>query len=111
VSIKLPCEADVVRAVLDYLTHVRRWPCWRNNTGARKIGRHFVRWGLVGSGDVFAVKPPDGLFVSVECKRPGGKQTPAQVAFAGMVRRAGGVALVADSVGSLETQLRDLGIL
>jgi len=115
-SIPKPREAAVVRGCLAYLRTVRGWLAWRNNTGARQIGDSFIRWGLVGSGDIFAIAPPNGLhqrglFLSIECKRPGGQLTVAQRVWADAVRRAGGLAVVAASVQDLEAALRaaDLG--
>jgi len=110
-AIPKPREGAVVRGCLDYLRTVRGWLAWRNNTGARRIGKSFVRWGQVGSGDIFCLVPPHGLFLSVEAKRPGGKATIAQCVWADAVRRAGGLAVVAASVQDLEAALRaaDLG--
>jgi len=108
---KAATENAVVKACLQYLRVVRGYLAWRNNTGARRIGDSFIRWGLVGSGDIFAIAPPNGLFLSVECKRPGAKPTVAQRVWADAVRRAGGLAVVAASVQDLEAALRaaDLG--
>src|SRR5262249_45330158 len=110
-SIPKPREGAVVRGCLDYLRTVRGWLAWRNNTGGRKIGARFVRWGLVGSGDIFALLPPNGRFLSCECKRPAAQPTVAQRVWADAVRRAGGLAVVAASVQELEAALRaaDLG--
>jgi hypothetical protein len=73
---------------------LRGVPCWRNNTGAmRNPAGRLVRFGLVGSADVFAVLPPYGRMCAVETKTPGNRPTPAQVEFLERVRASGGVAV------------------
>lgn len=74
---------------------------WRNNSGAwrdPKTGR-VVRYGVGGKGasDLLGVAP-DGRFLAVEVKVPGGRVKPEQEAFCAAVRRAGGRAGVARSV-------------
>src|SRR5258708_6451254 len=65
-SIKAPSEAALVKAVLGYLRVVRRWPAWRNQTGALRVGRRLVRFGEVGSADVLGLIPPGGRLLAVE---------------------------------------------
>lgn len=107
-----PRESEVLAQVLAWL-RLHRVFHWRNNSGARVLpGRggkgQLVRWGVVGSGDVFALLP-GGRFVSVEVKRPGGKPRPSQVLWADAVRAAGGAALVVTGVEELERGLREEG--
>lgn len=111
---KLGKEREVLREVLGLLRSLPGWLAWRNNTGGRllpgKGGRgQFVRWGAPGSGDVFAVAP-GGRFVSVECKRPGGKLSDAQADWRARVNAAGGLALVVTSAGELVDALRLAGL-
>jgi hypothetical protein len=61
-----------------------------------KMGNRFVRFGKVGSGDLFAVK--DGKFLSVEVKKPKGKPTENQLLWLEDVRLHGGLAVIAHSV-------------
>lgn len=108
-----PTEAEVLRHVLSWLTS-RRLFHWRNNSGARLLPGHggkgqFVRWGRVGSGDVFVLLPPHGRLVSLECKRPGCNPTAAQQDWMRLIREAGGVAAVVTSVADVERVLREEG--
>jgi len=40
----------------------------RNNTGAQKINGQLVRWGEVGSPDIWIIVAPYGRVVGIECK-------------------------------------------
>ncbi len=73
---------------------------WRNNTGVLKdkTGRP-IKFGLCnGSSDLIGVAK-DGRFLAMEVKAEGGRVRPEQVLFIEAVRRAGGRAGVARSVG------------
>jgi hypothetical protein len=85
-------EHDIQGQILEYLT-IKRIFHWRNNTGAFKKGKHFVRFGTPGSADVFACV--SGHLFGIEVKRPGGTLSDAQVAFCAALRAAGGTYLVA----------------
>ena len=79
-------EAEVIRAVGEYLS-VRRIPYWRNNTGAYKEGKRFIRYGITGSSDFIGICP-DGRFLAVECKRPAtGVLSAAQREFLDLINR------------------------
>jgi len=80
------------------LLHFKGVMAWRNNTGAVKAEKRFYRFGQKGSGDIFAIVPPEGKFLSVECKTWIGTVTATQKAWAEMVEEMGGVAIVARSV-------------
>ena len=108
-SIPAERETDIVRACLTYLRVVRRWPAWRNQTGALRAGKRFIRFGEVGSADILGLLPPTGKLLAIECKRPGNRPTAAQAAWLDMVGRAGAVALVVDSIDSLARQLAEAG--
>jgi hypothetical protein len=104
-KLPVPRESAIQRAILDYLRSVGLEP-WRNNTGATKTAHgSFVRYGKVGSGDLFALLPPHGRLLSVEVKRPGRKPTDEQVAFMEAVNAAGGLAIVATSVDDVRDAL------
>ena len=75
---------------------------WRNNTGASFINGAFIRYGYIGSADVLGLCK-SGRFLSIECKSPGGKQSPAQVEFQEKVEENGGLYLLVTSVIQLET--------
>jgi hypothetical protein len=96
-------EADVQKQILTLL-QMRRIPAWRNNTGAAWLpgagGKmRPVRFSIPGAADVFAILPPNGTFLAIECKRSkGGTHSDEQKAFGRMVRDAGGIYVLARSV-------------
>ena len=73
--------------------------CWKHPTGeAPGLRGGWVQFGLRGSGDIIAVLPPDGRFLSVEVKTGSGRQTGPQRNFQRAVERVGGRYVVARSV-------------
>lgn len=98
-----PKEADVLRGVLTALAmHPRVAWAQRMQSGAGKLVRgkgasQWMRFGFVGCPDVLG-QLRDGRVLAVECKRPSGVATLAQIAFLDCVAANGGVALVARSV-------------
>ncbi|MFZ2493804.1 MAG: VRR-NUC domain-containing protein [Thermoanaerobaculia bacterium] len=104
-------EADVLRACLDYLRRVGV-PHWRANTAAGKLKRpdgseRFMRFGIKGQSDILGVLPGCGRLLAVECKAPGEQLRPEQAEFLAMIEHAGGVAIVAHSVGELARALTE----
>ena len=94
-------ENVVLSQCLDYL-QIRGIMAWRNNTGALKVGRRFVRFGFPGSSDILGILP-NGQFLAVECKREkGGKLSDKQVEFLSRIKENGGVAVCVNSVNELE---------
>lgn len=65
---------------------------WRNNTGAVKVEKRFIRYGCKGSPDIIAVH--EGRFIGIECKGTGGVQQPSQKAFQERLEAAGGLYLL-----------------
>jgi hypothetical protein len=63
---------------------------WRNNSGAAKIDKRFVRFGLKGSGDVIGCYR--GYFVSIETKTPHDRSSKEQIEFAENINARGGFA-------------------
>ncbi|WP_435008011.1 VRR-NUC domain-containing protein [Tundrisphaera lichenicola] len=95
-----PSESAVVAQCLEWLA-LRRIFAWRNNTGACKLDGRWIRYGHPGSGDILGVLP-NGLFLSVECKTPAGRQSKQQKLFQTMIEKNGGVYVVARSAADLE---------
>ena len=90
-------EQDLVKACIQYLTMIG-CDVWRQNQGATKIGKRFVRFShRKGISDIIGVAP-GGLFIAVECKMPKGKATPDQLKFLESVRTHGGIGILAYSV-------------
>mgnify|MGYP002860351187 CR=1 FL=1 len=80
---------------------------WRNNTGAVRVGRRFIRFGYVGSSDILGITK-DGRFLAVECKREkGGVLSDAQKEFIAEINRNGGVAVCVHSVMELVQKLAE----
>jgi hypothetical protein len=97
-------ENDVLQGCIEYLT-IRGIYCWRNNTGAVKNGKRFIRFGFPGSSDIIGILP-DGRFLAVECKREkGGVLSAMQKSFLSAIEKNNGVAIVANSVQKLAEEL------
>lgn len=93
-------ENVVLANCINYL-HLKKIFCFRNNTGAVKIGRRFIRFGYAGSSDIIGILP-DGRFLAVECKREkGGVVSPVQKMFLKQIADNNGVACVVHSVKEL----------
>lgn len=100
-------EDEVLRDCLAYL-QLNGVYCWRNNTGATKTAHGFVRYGKVGSSDILGILP-NGKFIAVECKREkGGVVSEKQKEFLEMIVKNQGVAIVANSIESLQEKLNGI---
>lgn len=108
-------EAEVQRAILDYLRTVPGVYAFRCNSRVVRMpgqGGHerLVRFGVKGLPDILGWQSLGGplvqpfgewrlaRFLAIEVKRPGEPPSPAQLAFLELLRRAGGIAVVASSV-------------
>lgn len=92
-------EKDVLKAVLDYLK-IKRIFHWRNNTGALKTENRFIRFGSVGSPDVFALR--DGIIYGVEVKGTNGTQSEGQAAWQEEFAANGGTYILVKSIDDLK---------
>ena len=79
--------------------------CERQNSGAAKVGKRFIRFGWTGCPDVLG-QLKDGRFLGVEVKAAKGRASPEQVAFLERIRGAGGVGFIARD---LRDVVRELG--
>jgi hypothetical protein len=108
-SIPLPREAELQRAILQWLA-LNGIFAVRVNSGARpwtdrKGRRRLLRFNdQPGCSDVLACLP-GGQFGAIEVKRPGEKLTAEQASFQGRIRQLGGLAIVAHSTEDLEPLL------
>jgi len=91
-------EADITRAILDYLALVGAW--------SLKVHGHLGQ--RAGVPDILACLR--GRFVAIEVKRPGGRLSPHQRRELLAIVAAGGVALVVDGVGQVITALERLSL-
>jgi hypothetical protein len=106
-------EADVLRAVDQWLA-LKRIPHWRVNSGGLKDSRgRLVRFGAKGMADFYAIGPaPEGKSIWIECKRPnGGVVSAAQWEFLDCINRHGGIGIVVSSIESLELQLKEAEVI
>lgn len=88
-------EGETQKVILQYLGTVKRYFCWRNNTGGfRNKNDHFYQFGKIGSGDIFGITK-EGTFFSIEVKRRGAKPTEKQIEFMRSVNASCGIAFVA----------------
>ena len=101
-------EMPLVKACLNLLK-LNGIFAWRNNTGATptqyKGRKGFVRYGRVGSGDIFAILP-GGVFCSVEVKTDKGVVSEHQIKWLDDVRAAGAQAFVVFGLHDLIFELR-----
>lgn len=103
-AVRLPeiAERDIQKVILQYLVMVKRYFCWRNNTGGFRDKRdHFYQFGKVGSGDIFGLTH-EGKFFSVEIKSRKGKVTEHQIAFINSVNASNGIAFIARSLEDVQ---------
>ncbi len=105
-------ETVIMKSIIDSLAwrFRGRLKIWRNNTGATKTAAGgFVRYGEVGSADIFGVLSPEGRFVALEVKQPGKKPTAAQSEWLREVKEHGWIAAVVSSpeeaVAAIEGEL------
>ena len=121
-AMKAVSEASVLKACLQLL-QLRGVMAWRNNsTGiydpAKKRFRSFH--GLKGTADILGIVEQVidlggiashcGVFMAVECKRPGEKPTPDQAAFLAAIEDRGGAAICVSDVRELDEWLTGLGV-
>ena len=93
-------ENDFKKYILDCFS-VNKILAWRNNTGAfagsYKGKQRFFRYGVKGSGDIFALHK--GQFYSIEVKRKGNKPSHDQYEWLGKINENGGYAFWIDDIG------------
>ena len=103
-------EREIQKAILIYL-RVRGCLVAVTDAGAA------YRAGSFGADTVPAGWPditgllPDGRFIGVECKSPGGRQSPAQTQMEAEIRRRNGIYVLARSIDDVEQALRQAGAL
>lgn len=102
-------ESVVVGSCLSLLSILGIF-AWRNNTGALKDTRgRLVRYGLSGSADIIGICP-DGRFLSIECKREGGRVRAKQTEFMQRIKENKGVAGIVHNTDELMDLLKKEGV-
>ncbi|HUT62126.1 MAG TPA: VRR-NUC domain-containing protein [Phycisphaerae bacterium] len=82
---------------------------WRANCGVARIGRRTVRFGIPGQADLTGIAP-DGRRLEIEVKSERGRLSDDQERFRDLIRRFGGIHIVARSVHDVYEQLTACGI-
>jgi hypothetical protein len=102
----IPKESEIQKAILQLLL-AKRIFVWRQNTGTVEVEDRYVSFGARGTSDILGIYP-GGRFMAIEVKRPKtGKLSTEQITFLQKVRKAGGIAMVADCVADVERLLAD----
>lgn len=97
-------ESDIQKQCLELLKLYNIY-CWRQNTGAFKKGKSYIKFAFKGCSDILGICP-DGRFLAVECKRTsGGILSDEQKEFLVNIKKNGGVAIIANSVERLKEEL------
>jgi hypothetical protein len=92
-------EKDILAEIKAYLS-ARGIFFFRCNTG-RRGG---VSFGVKGAPDIIGILP-DGRFLAIEVKGPGGKASIEQLQFLGEIAKNGGMAFVAFSIDDVARHL------
>lgn len=80
---------------------------WRANTGAARFGNQVVRFGIPGQADITGLLLPSGRRLEIEVKSHSGEQRPEQKDFEAMIKRFGGLYILARSVTDVEMALQE----
>ena len=109
-------ESVVLRQVEEWLTLRHIWHMRCNNSAGKAQSGQFMRsftcngHAVSGVSDIYAVK--DGVSIWIECKRPvGGKLSDGQRNFLDAMNRNGAVGIVVNGIESLESQLKEAGVI
>lgn len=103
-------ESEVQTSIMDWLS-LNQIFHWRQNTGFFKgeyktskkgiyggeVHNRVIRFGHPGTSDILGLLP-NGRFLAIEVKRPGGKPTEAQLEFIDNINANGGLAFVSDNL-------------
>jgi hypothetical protein len=99
-------ERDVQAGILAYLETRADLFFWRQNTGAVRFEKAFVKFGTPGAPDIQGILAPTGRLTGIECKREiGGRLSVFQERWAENCRRHGGLYIVARSVDDVAKAL------
>lgn len=90
--------SDLTANILQYL-RLRGAMAWRNNTGAMKTLKGYVKFGQPGSGDIFALYR--GRFYSIEVKTGKDRVRDNQRDWIEAIQAHGGIAIVVRDVGDV----------
>lgn len=92
-------EQNIQKAIIDYL-RIKRYVVFKHHSTGFTVRDGKVaafRYSEKGISDIIACSP-QGTFVAIEVKRPGGKPTDEQIQFIKQIILNGGIAFVAHSI-------------
>jgi len=81
---------------------------WRANTGVARFGRRIVRFGVPGQADLTGILN-DGRRLEIEVKSATGRQDNDQQRFEAMIKKFGGIYILARSVDNVLHKLKTAG--
>jgi hypothetical protein len=90
-------ERDVQNQIIRMFGSRSDMRIWRANTGVARHQTRTVRCGVPGQADLTGILP-GGTRLEIEVKSPTGHQSPKQRNYEAMIRRFGGVYVLARSV-------------
>ena len=98
-------EADIQSKILDFLEE-KGFMVVKFHNGSHKVRGGFIRARKtsVGIPDIIGMTP-NGRFIGVEVKKPGGVATKEQKAKVAQINASGGVAVIVESLGELIQKL------
>lgn len=80
---------------------------WRNNAGAMRAGRSFIRFGVPGQADLTGILH-NGQRLEIEVKTDTGRQSKEQQQYQRIIERFGGIYILARSVEDVWARLKSL---
>lgn len=89
----------MVKSCLEYLEHKGIF-AWRNNSGGFKKGKHFIRFGAVGSPDILGIMP-NGQALCIECKVGKNVTSEAQMNWLSVAKKQGALVLIVYTIDEL----------
>lgn len=99
-------EAEIQRDILAAYGARRGLRLWRTAVGVVKVGEQWVRFGGPnGHPDIAGVLAPSGKAIYIEVKTATGRLSKEQRAFGNMVRKHGGLWVLARSVADVAAAL------
>lgn len=99
-------EADYQSAILEYLEYKHIF-AWKNHSVGifNKKSGGYIPLGMTGVSDILGILP-DGRFLAIEVKKPGGRLTQNQIDFLAIINKNGGVAFMAITIDDVKEHLR-----
>jgi hypothetical protein len=107
-----PKEKDIQTAILGYVRSLGI-VAWKSNTTGIWVAKRntYIKSAMRGVADLLGVIPGTGRFLSIEVKRPSGKQEEEQIHFEELIKGANGIYILAHSVEEVEAKFKELKII